>query len=259
MKKLTLCLLFAATNSYSISVMATPRLIPPVKSIQDKEEVSIPPSSETKAKPSEATLQNNNKDYPKELEPILKVVDDYRLRPGVVMDVDRRVEIVLLGKSKKSTGQLFFSKGQLRMDLREPEPMTVVMGKDVIWVENRAEGFSQPQVTKVDQSGRSEKNALLAFLFGNKKIWLDFDVVGTKKQDEEIVIELKPKKPAQYPDAVKMRVTVSPQQKQILQFTHWDEIENKVSYKFSSIKFKKIAQKKFVYTPPADAQITEYK
>lgn len=191
---------------------------------------------------------------------IQKTIDKYNEIAAVKMQVKKTVLLSLLDKTMASEGELYFSKGKLRLEISKPEDSVIVMNEQAVWVETTMDGLDGAKKHVMKISSRDLKNrskAPLALLLTDKKAWSDFKVVKKTCDDDLHTIRLAPKK--KLSEMTEVTIIINSKDMQIQELKYQDEIENEVSYKFSNPDFEtKIAKSKFKYVPPKGAEVVVY-
>lgn len=193
--------------------------------------------------------------------PIQEVIEHYNSGHGVTAHVEKTVRLSLLEETKKSEGNLHFSKGKIRMEISKPDNSVMVVGGGLIWLETEIEGLdgAKKHVTKIKSKDLDRQmRAPLAALFGRKRAWEEFNVDSEEKKDEDISLILSPKQ-KKSAEISRMSVLVNVKSKTIKSLSYTDDIENEVTYQFSKIKTNvKIPDKKFQYAPPKGAEVVDF-
>ena len=192
---------------------------------------------------------------------IKNVVSRYQKSKSIKMGVVREIYSAYLEESKTSEGQLYFSKGRLRLEIEKPDKYLLLMAKNVIWIENHlGKDMGGVQISKIRASKTlKQKNALLAFLFDDIKVWDQFDVVGSKVVNKLTAIRLKPKKGQDLGGVVEIEMLVDTKNKEIKKIVYSDDLDNKTKYAFSDVNFKaRVKEKLFTYVPPKGADVTTF-
>ena len=101
------------------------------------------------------------------------ILSKYWEAESVLMRVEKKVILSLLGRESTSSGMLLFSQGQLRMDFNKPIEQVVVINKKDIWLAKLTTQAKKEswKVTRVARSRAENQHALMALLFGDKKVW----------------------------------------------------------------------------------------
>lgn len=221
----------------------------------------VPGARKTKkATPAKAKNKKAAETLSPEISQIKDVVKKYQETAAVGMKVEKKVHLALMDEEKTGRGELWYSKGRLKMSIEKPEDSLLVLNDDVIWVVVKLpEDFGGTvQVTKMKSAQLKKSNALLAVLFGDEAVWDRFEVLKVDQGKERLGVELKPAKGAQLADVVKVRVEIDNKDQKISAIAYWDELENETSYRFSEVRFGvKLSKGHFKYKPPAGAEVTE--
>ena len=86
-----------------------------------------------------------------------------------------------MGTSMKSQGEFYFSKGKMRLEMREPERTTLVYDGKIIWFESRADE-EHIVVTKMKAMELRKSDSLLASLFDRKDVLKNFNLKSSKSE-----------------------------------------------------------------------------
>jgi outer membrane lipoprotein-sorting protein len=196
------------------------------------------------------------------IEQIKKTISRYQEVEAVEIIIKKIVTLSLLGETTESYGQLWFSKGNMRLQIDKPEPSLIVMAKNVIWVETPTpkELGGRTQVLKIKSKELNKQSkAPLAALFSDTKTWDQLKVVKQSAKENLTNIELKPLKPELFGDIVAVKLLIDTKKNELNMLAYNDELDNETSYYFSKTDFsaKKLG-KNFAYTPPKGAEVTEY-
>jgi len=188
------------------------------------------------------------------------ILSKYWEAESVLMRVEKKVILSLLGRESTSSGMLLFSQGQLRMDFNKPIEQVVVINKKDIWLAKLTTQAKKEswKVTRVARSRAENQHALMALLFGDKKVWEKLDVQGVSEKGDLVSIQLKPKKPEFLPGIVRLALIVDKAVNEIRLIRQWDDSESEVQMKFFNMIFDIPFEKNiFDYKPPKGSQITE--
>lgn len=198
-----------------------------------------------------------------ELSTVKTIVASYQKSPAVTAKVEKEVTFALLGEQKKSSGRMDFSKGRLRLEIDKPDPSLIVMNKKVIWVVTPTpeELGGKTQVLKISSQEMSKQSkAPLAVLLGKKEAWDNFKVKSSQTNNGTLALTLVPTKPNVVGEIVSMQIEVSNKEKVLKMLSYKDELDNETKFIFSNTKLDaKVDDKLFIYSPPKNAEITEYK
>jgi outer membrane lipoprotein-sorting protein len=196
---------------------------------------------------------------------LLKRVDaKYIVANTVTMDVNKTDKLNALEQTKSSEGTLQMKKGMLRMELTSSESdkektVVVVDGKN-LWLVSppvKEAKNSKTQVAKTKLANKKAKSHLLLQILTDGGVFRFFQVEKSVEQDDMVVYFLKPEKTIQ--EIQKAQVLVDKTKQVISQFKYWDAMENETIYQFTNVEFdKSIKDSVFTYTPPKDAQVSEF-
>lgn len=196
---------------------------------------------------------------------LLKSVDaKYIKAKTVTMNVNKTDKLSALEQTKSSEGLLQMKKGKLRMELTSSEvekdkSLVVVDGKNLWLVSppNKELKNAKTQVAKTKLDKNKSKSHVLLQILTDGGVFRFFEVSKSVEQDDMVVYFLKPEKAIQ--EIQKAQVLVDKTKQVIAQFKYWDAMENETVYQFSSVEFDKtIKDSTFNYTPPKDAQVSEF-
>ena len=116
---------------------------------------------------------------------------------------------------------------------------------------------SKTQVAKTKLANKKAKSHLLLQILTDGGVFRFFQVDKSVEQDDMVVYFLKPEKSMQ--EIQKAQVLVDKTKQVIAQFKYWDAMENETIYQFTNVEFdKSIKDAVFTYTPPKDAQVSEF-
>ncbi|MGE4130636.1 MAG: outer membrane lipoprotein carrier protein LolA [Bdellovibrionales bacterium] len=184
-----------------------------------------------------------------------QVLAKYRKSEAFQARVKKTVRNEILGSESISTGDFYFSKGKLRMELTEPENVTLVYDGKTIWVETRLDE-STIEVTKIRSKELKKNDSILAVLFDKKDILKSFNMIDSKMSDHTKSFSFEPKKGSK--TELKF-LGLATKDKELQKIEYKDDRENHVSLEFEDVKRGKIVASKFRYMPPAGASITDIK
>lgn len=193
--------------------------------------------------------------------PLNQISRRYRQNRGVEMNVTKNTLLSVLKKTKTSTGNVQLSKGKLRMELTQPDRSLLVYDKTQIWVVDYPpeELGGVPQVGHMKVAEKSKDHALLSLLSGEADVWNDLKLKEKTVQNSSETHLFLPKDSKKFPGVTKIQIQVDSKKLQIEKIAYWDDIENKTEFIFSDVQFdKKISASAFNFSPPKDAQVTQY-
>lgn len=178
----------------------------------------------------------------------------------VSMQVEKKVTSPWLVKPKQAKGTLDFSKGKIRMSLKEPHTSLLVLAGEDIWLEeHQPEEFGGGvQVSHFQVSKAKKSSALLAVLFGESQIWSELELIERKRNKDKVIFKLKPKDKKRL-EVKELEITLAGDINQLERIKFSDELDNVTDYQFSSFQF--IDDEKpelFRYQPPKGAEITRF-
>lgn len=180
-------------------------------------------------------------------------------KSSVKASIEKVVKMVVLEKTEKSEGDLYFSKGKFRLEMKDPSSTVIVQDGKTLWIASKLVDFGGTwQVSKTNSRSLKKSQALMGLLFDEKGVWKDFETADETTGKDGTTWTLMPKKTANT-EISKLLVRVNPKDKTILEVRYWDNLENETSYIFQTQKFgAKIAASKFTYKPPKGAEVTEF-
>ena len=187
-----------------------------------------------------------------------KISDRYRLAKTVSMKVAKTLKLGLLGEERKSTGQLWLSKGQLRMELAGSEKTLLVVNKNNLWaVTYPAPEFKDAavQVIKAQTNSKKAKAQALTGLLGAGGFAKSFKATAVQVLDGgDVSYFLQPAQDQS--DFKRAQIRVAKDAKSIVELHYWDERDNETIFQFSETTFgAKSDPKLFEFTPPVNADV----
>lgn len=191
------------------------------------------------------------------------VLKKYQKADAVKINVGKRVHLALLDENKSSEGTLLLSKGQLRLEIQKPDPSTLIVTKNLIWVISPANKDlgSKTQIMKISSSNfKKQAKAPLALLMGRPGALDQFVIKSQKISDSTQNFKLEPKSKDVVGEIVALEIDLDKSGEELKRIAFSDDIENQTSFEFKSSDFKaEINKDTFDFTPSASAEITEYK
>lgn len=203
-----------------------------------------------KPAPKAATKASAKTSSAKEVD---KVLASYRAGKSLQAKVKKVVTQEIMGTTMTSSGNFYFSKGKLRMDISEPERTTLVFDGRTIWSEARGTD-DQVLVTKIRTTELRKSDSLLASLFNREDVLKKFTLKKVKTDGGGIKtfeFVAKDKK------ADIQSLDIALKNKDISRISYRDQTQNKVTLEFEDLSNVKIDAKKFAYVPPKGADVTE--
>jgi outer membrane lipoprotein-sorting protein len=196
-----------------------------------------------------------------EIAPIQKVIEKYNKAKAISAKVEKLVYLTLLEETKSSKGEMYFSKGKIRLEMASPDNSVMVVGDGVIWLESDIEGLddNKKHVTRIRSLDLNRQmRAPLAVLFGRAKAWEEFNVKSKNKSGDTVALVLEPKD-LKAVEIKAMTVVVDTKKEIVTELEYSDAIENKITFKFNNIKIvDKVDAKKFNYVPPKGAEVVNF-
>src|SRR6185437_9749016 len=62
------------------------------------------------------------------------ILKRYQQASAVKVELKKSVKLALLDEEKNSDGELLLSKGRMRLEITKPDPSTVIVNKNLIWI-----------------------------------------------------------------------------------------------------------------------------
>lgn len=189
---------------------------------------------------------------PAGLSKVQAALDHIRSGQGFESPVTKTVSEALLDKKTKSTGQIYFSKGKMRLEFTEPEKLLLVFDGRYVWQESEFDEGERKQtiVTKMKAGELKKGNALLAALLGEKNVLKKFKM----KKVEDGVFEFSPKD-EKIVEVTELDVRFDKNKLKAIGYT--DSLDNKVEFEFDDLKEKPLPAEKFQYKPPKEAEVSD--
>lgn len=196
-----------------------------------------------------------------ELEALTKTFKSLQEKALVNMQLKKKVTSPFYMTPRESEGELYFSKGKIRLSIVKPEVSLLVLNGNDIWLEEKLSEDSGGvvQVSHYETSKASKSSALLALLFGESEIWKEFKLMSRSEEDGKTIYKLEPNDKSRL-DVTQLSIELDKSSKhQLTKVSFSDNIENLTEYEFSKIKTQSSAKPNlFKYTPPKGAQVTKF-
>ena len=193
----------------------------------------------------------------KGMDRIKDVLNRYRINSGITMVLKKNVYLSLLDETKKYLGTMRLSKGRLVIEINKPTISKIFVNGTNIWLENRL--GKNIQVSKILSKNQMNSKGLIGLFFAKSSLWEGYQLVKATTKDRATRYTVIPKPNNKKAEAKKVEVVIVKSQKEILELSYWDELDNKTSFLFSNSKFnRKLKSSLFEYVPPANAEITSY-
>jgi outer membrane lipoprotein-sorting protein len=179
------------------------------------------------------------------------VLASYRKAKALHAKVNKTVEQETMGTTMKSQGEFFFSKGKLRLEMREPERTVLVYDGKIVWFESRTDD-DHIIVSRIKSADLRRSNSLLAALFDKKDVLNSFILKSGKKVDgvAKYHFEAKDKKNS---DVQVLDLAIK--DKDIQSISYQDQILNRVTLEFIDMTRGKVDADKFAYKAPKKAEV----
>ncbi len=196
---------------------------------------------------------------------LLKKVDaKYLAAKTITMNVNKTDKLAALEQTKNAEGTLAMKKGKFRLELsttdaNKEKSMVIVDGKTLWFVTPALKDVktSKTQVAKTALADKKTKPHAFLRILTEGGVFHFFEVTKSVDQEDMVIYFLKPSKASQ--EMQKAQVMVQKEKQLIAQFKYWDALENETIYQFTGIEFNKpLKEDLFSYSPPKDAQITQY-
>jgi chaperone LolA len=183
---------------------------------------------------------------------IEKVLTHLRQGEGFHSKVEKAVHSGTLGSTEKSSGEIYFAQGKMRLELTTPDRILLVYDGSMAWQESEFDDGSKKRVivTKIQGRRLRQNSTLLATLLGHRDVLKDFKI-SKQKGDE---FDLAPVK-AKNADVKSLQLVIHGDTLKSISFT--DSLDNEVSFKFDDLEEQKVSAKKFKYEPPKGAEVSD--
>lgn len=182
------------------------------------------------------------------------VLAKYREAAAIEAKVKKTVVNEVMGMDNKSSGEFYFSKGKLRMDITEPEKTVLVYDGKFVWMEQEIED-GKKLVTKLRTNELKRSKSVLTALFEKKDVLRNFKHLKSSKDGESQTHLFEPKSSKDEQEVRELEVTLK--KKEIERISYKDQLENKVTFDFSEVRRGEVPAKKFTYKVPKGAEVTE--
>lgn len=182
------------------------------------------------------------------------VLAKYRQAPAIKAKVKKTVVQETMGTENTSSGDFFFSKGKLRLEIKEPDQTTLVYDGRFVWLESRLDEATV-QVTKLRTNELKHSKSVLTALFEKKDVLRNFKLVKSAEVEGLKNYFFEPKKKKAEDEIQLLQVVLKG--KELARISYKDQLENTVSFDFSDLSKGVVPVEKFKYKPPKNAQVTE--
>lgn len=192
---------------------------------------------------------------------LLREVDRrYQKDHGIHMKLKKTITLGMLGSTKKSEGEVWLDKGQMRLEIHKPEVSKIVAGKKYLWIESPPpEGFDgvKTQVMRASLSSDQAKSQGLIQLLTNGGVLKYFRISGIQKEKGSTTFFLQPDSQSIEFKRAQLKVNLASKEIELLRY--WDQMDNETLFEFSKSEFnKKLSNSLFSYKPPKGAEVITY-
>ncbi len=177
---------------------------------------------------------------------------------NLVFQVEKALSSEFLEKPQVSQGKISLMSGKLRWETTTPEKSLILFDGKILWTQQSANAdFPGPdQVTKSKISKKNASMLLFEKLLFQGNLTSSFDVLEQKKEADQNILSLKPKK-----DSINLKsLKVIIQIKDLLlqEISYVDEIGNKTQVKILQTQVvPSFSKDLFIFKIPAKAQVQE--
>ncbi len=183
------------------------------------------------------------------LQQLQKVLEHLRTGPGFHSKLLKKVHEGVQDKDSESSGEVYFSKGKMRMELEKPERILMVYDGEFAWQEQEFDDGEKKHaiVTKMKANSLKKDSAILAVLLGDGKFFKSFELTHEKESGGVSHYELKPKN-KKITEVTLLRLDLKGDSLKALSYN--DELENQVKFVFDNLKEEKVADKNSITSRP---------
>lgn len=189
---------------------------------------------------------------------LLKKLDQAYQQKNAKMSVHKTIKVALLEQERKTQGQLWISKGRLRMELDGSEKTLLVVNKKYLWAityppaEFKDSALNVVRADVTSKKGQAQNFVALLTQGGLLKF---FSATAVQRESGgNVLFFLSPKQDVS--DFKRAQVTVSKDGAKLLELSYWDDRDNETHLYFSDISFtSKADEKLFEYVPPPKTDV----
>ncbi len=182
-----------------------------------------------------------------------KMTRMYSSTPYLQAKFKQKQIMELLGDSKSTRGELYYSSQKLRIEL-EGDQNTVTLFTPGVITSISYDAKNKP--TQVLKS-KPYPHPLLSLMFGLESTWDDFEITETFKNSKTLLeVQVKAKDPKKLPGIDRIEIALNKKKSEIIKIVYWDEIGNQTINTFVSQKKKdKVDGSKFILIPPPGVEV----
>lgn len=202
-----------------------------------------------------AAAEQSNK---QQLELLNSTLERYRNTVAVESKLKQEVSNIL-DQTTTSEGQIWLSKGKMKIKFEKPERVDVVFDGQWLWQAQQApeEFGGQWQVIKMKTNDLKKSNAAVALLFGKGSVDLKFNLIEIKTAGKDEISYLLKPKDLKNSSLKKISVTIDTQAKRVSKIKLEDQAETVTKLTFSDSVFgTEVSKDMFKYTPPKGAEVS---
>lgn len=181
------------------------------------------------------------------------VLSKYRSAEAFRSKVKKTVAQEVIGTETTGNGEFFFSKGKLRLEMKEPENTTLVYDGKIVWMETRLDKTTI-EVTKLKSKELKKNDSLLAALFEQKNILQSFKLTHSNEENGKKFYSFEPKNKKK---TEIRRLDITLDGADLRGIAYRDDRENRVAFEFTDLVREAVPAEKFKYQPPKGANVTE--
>jgi outer membrane lipoprotein carrier protein len=207
----------------------------------------------------EASLDSIKKNEVEHAKVLASLVSKFSQFGQVDFAVERKSLQSMLGRTKTSEGKMSLSQsGKFWWKIEKPQNTLLVFDGSFAWNEEKvSEDLGGGiKVAKSKHFKASPAYKVLQVLMGKGSLTELFTPLKTSREADYVELQLTPKK-KDWNISV-LHIKINEKDLNLKSISYFDDLENKTELTFSSPEYhKKEDQKKFNYTPPKNAEITE--
>lgn len=205
------------------------------------------------AEPSFATKQGT---VPAELKETLQV---YKESKGMVLDVNKTIKNIMLDKETNYPGVIQLAEGKFNWETTGPEKNLLVFDGHYLWnIQYPPAEFKSAQLQVAKMSMKAKNSPLIILeIFGKNSIDKYFTVSVKNQEGDTSAFTLKEKKTDLGLKDITLKINTK--EHRVVSLEYKDEVDNQTIIAFKATQLDaKLKHDLFSYTPPKEAQVTEY-